>query len=144
MIRLLCIFLIILLPNIAYSDNQLNNPYSKDEGNHFVLYESFSERPKHLDPAVAYSSNEYAVLGQVYEPPLQYHYLKRPYQLVPLTASQMPEIRYLNAHGEPLENAKDSDIAFTDYIIRIKPNIQYQPHPALAKKCRWRVSLPST
>ena len=133
MIRLLCIFLIILLPNIAYSDNQLNNPYSKDEGNHFVLYESFSERPKHLDPAVAYSSNEYAVLGQVYEPPLQYHYLKRPYQLVPLTASQMPEIRYLNAHGEPLENAKDSDIAFTDYIIRIKPNIQYQPHPALAK-----------
>jgi ABC-type transport system substrate-binding protein len=133
MIRLLCILLIILLPNTAYAVGQLNNPYSEDEGNLSVLYESFAERPKHLDPAVAYSSNEYSILGQIYEPQLQYHYLKRPYQLVPLTASAMPEVRYLNAQGELLENPKDSDIAFTDYIIRIKPNIQYQPHPALAK-----------
>ena len=126
------ILLFIFLPNSANAI--LNNPYTEDDGQLSVLYESFSERPKHLDPAVAYTSNEYAILGQIYESPFQYHYLKRPYQLIPLTATKMPEIRYLNQNGELLTgNIKDSDIKFTDYIIEIKPNIQYQPHPALAK-----------
>ncbi|MEY3881754.1 MAG: hypothetical protein RIQ94_2550, partial [Pseudomonadota bacterium] len=79
----------------ACGDSQLNNPYADDEGKLSVLYQSFSERPKHLDPAVAYSENEYAFLAQIYEPPFQYHYLKRPYQLTPLTANKMPEINYL-------------------------------------------------
>ncbi|MGR9114239.1 MAG: ABC transporter substrate-binding protein, partial [Gammaproteobacteria bacterium] len=114
--------------------SQLNNPYSKDEGDQSVLYSSFSERPKHLDPAIAYSANEYAFIGQIYEPPFQYHYLKRPYQLVPLTAEKMPEITYLDADEKELPaNAGDSRIVFTDYLIEIKPGIQYQPHPALAK-----------
>lgn len=130
----LCVSLIILVPHRAWTATPLNNPYTEDEGNRSVLYESFSERPKHLEPAAAYSSNEYAIIGQIYEPPFQYHYLKRPYQLVPLTATKMPDIQYLNAKGEPLgQGVKDSDIAFTDYIINIKPNISYQPHPALAK-----------
>jgi ABC-type transport system substrate-binding protein len=112
---------------------QLNNPYTEDEGNQTVLYESFSERPKHFDPAVAYSANEYAFIAQIYEPPFQYHYLKRPYQVVPLTASRMPEVIYLNQQGEKLaQGVKDSDIAFTDYVIEILPDIRYQPHPALA------------
>ncbi len=131
---ILCVSLIALFPRTAYQATQLNNPYTEDEGSRSVLYESFSERPKHLEPAVAYSSNEYTIIGQIYEPPFQYHYLKRPYQLTLLTASKMPDIQYLNAQGEPLgQNPKDSDIAFTDYIIDIKPNIRYQPHPALAK-----------
>lgn len=132
--RLLGLSLIAILPSTAWQASQFNNPYSEDEGSRTVLYESFTERPKHLDPAVAYSENEYSIIGQIYESPFQYHYLKRPYQLVPLTATKMPDIRYLNAKGEPLrQGAKDSDIAFTDYIIDIKPNISYQPHPALAK-----------
>ena len=90
-----------------------------------------------MDPAVAYSANEYAFISQIYEPPFQYHYLKRPYQLVPLTATGMPEINYLNPQGEKLgEGANDSDIAFTDYVIEIQPNIRYQPHPALAKNAQ--------
>ncbi|TAL44988.1 MAG: peptide ABC transporter substrate-binding protein, partial [Methylovulum sp.] len=114
--------------------SQPNNPYSGNDGKQMVLYSSFSERPKHLDPAVSYSSNEYTFVAQIYEPPFQYHYLNRPYQLVPLTASKMPDVIYLNRHGERLEqNAKDSEIAYTDYIIDIQPNIRYQPHPALAK-----------
>ncbi len=113
---------------------QLNNPYTEDEGKQSVLYESFSERPKHFDPAVAYSSNEYAFIAQIYEPPFQYHYLKRPYQVVPLTATRMPDVIYLDQQGEKLGwGIKDGDIAFTDYIIEIKPDIRYQPHPALAK-----------
>lgn len=114
-------------------ESQLNNPYSGNDITQSVLYESFSERPKHLDPVAAYSSNEYAIIGQVYEPPLQYHYLKRPYELTPLAATQMPTVRYLNANGEVLNSPKDNEIVFTDYIIDIKKNVHFQPHPAFAK-----------
>ncbi|MDP7536635.1 MAG: ABC transporter substrate-binding protein [Methylococcales bacterium] len=118
------------------NDAMLNNPYPAKEDKQSILYSSFSERPKHLDPAVSYSSNEYAIIGQIYEPLLQYHYLKRPYQLVPLTAAKMPEITYLiedqsgvliKTHLEP------EKVRFTDYMIEIKPGIRFQPHPALAK-----------
>ena len=114
--------------------SQLNNPYSKKDADLVVLYSAFTERPKHLDPAISYSANEYTFLGQIYEPPFQYHYLKRPYELIPLTAMQMPEVVYLDVEGNPLpENAAEAHIAFTDYLIEIKPGIRYQPHPAFAK-----------
>jgi len=125
--------LAICIALLSACDSQLNNPYSDNDVNQSVLYESFSERPKHLDPVAAYSSNEYAIIGQVYEPPLQYHYLKRPYELTPLSATKMPTVRYLNEHGEVLNQPKDNEIAFTDYIIDIKQNVNYQPHPAFAK-----------
>jgi ABC-type transport system substrate-binding protein len=118
----------------AWASGQLNNPYPDDEQEQAILYESFSERPKHMDPAVAYSSNEYAFISQIYEPPFQYHYLKRPYQVVPLTAIRMPEVIYLNQKSEKLgQGVSDSDIAFTDYVIEIQSGIRFQPHPALAK-----------
>ncbi len=114
--------------------SQLNNPYSKQTSGLSVLYSSFSERPKHLDPARAYSSNEYAFIAQIYEPPFQYHYLKRPYQLTPLTAAHLPEIRYLDQQLQPLpSNAEIGQIAFSEYIISLKTGIQYQPHPALSR-----------
>ncbi|MGR8980846.1 MAG: ABC transporter substrate-binding protein [Gammaproteobacteria bacterium] len=112
----------------------LNDPYSDQDETRPVLYQSFSERPKHLDPAVAYSENEYAFIAQIYEPPFQYHYLKRPYQLIPLTADKMPEITFIDKRGGKLsKDAPVDEIAFTDYQIDIRPNIQYQFHPALAK-----------
>ena len=127
---LLCLTILLTACDVP----QFNNPYTENEGKLSVLYQSFSERPKHLDPAVAYSENEYAFIAQIYEPPFQYHYLKRPYQLTTLTASKMPEINYLNKNGEKLgEGAKAGDIAYTDYIIDIQPHINFQPHPALAK-----------
>ena len=93
------LFLVVLSVVISGCDiSQLNNPYAEDEKKLSILYSSFSERPKHLDPAVAYSSNEYGFIGQIYEPPYQYHYLKRPYQLVPLTAVKMPLIEYFDIH----------------------------------------------
>jgi len=114
-----------------------NNPYpSSDEGKS-IFYTAFTERPKHLDPAQAYSENEYEFLAQIYAPPLQYHYLKRPYQLVPLAASQMPTVRYLDRHHHPLpNNAPAEKIAFSLYEIHIKPNMRFQPHPAFARDAR--------
>ncbi|MCO5763593.1 MAG: ABC transporter substrate-binding protein, partial [Chromatiaceae bacterium] len=111
-----------------------NDPWPRAEGGANVLYSSFQERPKHLDPARSYSSNEYAFLAQIYEPPLQYHFLLRPYRLVPLTADVIPEPAYYDAEGRRLPgDAPTEAIAWTDYVIRIRPGIRFQPHPALAR-----------
>lgn len=110
----------------------VNSPYANNHQAESVLYTSFSLRPKHLDPARSFSSNEIAITGQIYEPPFQYHYLKRPYQLEPLTAEAMPEVVYLNSNGKTVaENS--ADIAYSLYTIHIKPGIYYQPHPAFAR-----------
>jgi hypothetical protein len=42
--------------------------------------------PRHLDPTASYWSNEAAYTYQIYEPPYGYHYLKRPFELVPKAA----------------------------------------------------------
>ena len=108
-----------------------NNPYPAGESGNNILYSSFSERPKHLDPAQAYTADEYDFIWQVYEPPLQYHYLKRPYTLIPATAAAIPKPRYFGSAGTELP-ASARDIAYSVYEIRIKPGIRYQPHPAFA------------
>ncbi len=110
-----------------------NNPYTAAESGHDIVYSSFSERPKHLDPVRAYSSNEYAFIAQIYEPPLQYHFLKRPYQLVPLAAERMPQPVYYDAQGQRLPDDVDAQrIAYSEYRIDIRPGMRYQPHPAFA------------
>ena len=109
-----------------------NNPYPARDAGRSILYTAFTERPKHLDPAEAYSENEYAFLANIYAPPLQYHYLKRPYQLVPLAASAMPEVIYQDGQHRPLP-ANAPEIAYSVYEIHIKPGMHYQPHPAFAK-----------
>jgi ABC-type transport system substrate-binding protein len=132
--RLLAPFLLLLSLLLAGCGEPWNNPYAEGDGGANYLYSSFSERPKHLDPARSYSSNEYQFIAQIYEPPLQYHFLKRPYQLVPLTAEAVPEPRFLDAQGQPLSADADiSQAAFSEYLIRIQPGIRYQPHPALAQ-----------
>ncbi len=132
MCRLLVIFLSCALP--ATSIATWNNPYQIADDGENILYSSFSERPKHLDPARAYSSDEYSFIAQIYEPPLQYHYLKRPYTLIPLTAAGMPSVSYIGSEGNRLaDDAPASEVAFSEYRIRIRSGIKYQPHPALAR-----------
>lgn len=114
------------------SDSPLNSPYPNEKPNDRVMHQSFAERPKTLDPAKAYSSNEYAIINQIYEPPLQYHYLKRPYQLTNQTAVSMPKVSFYDKAGKAVKEA-DSEVAYTIYTIQIKPGIRYQPHPAFAK-----------
>jgi len=111
-----------------------NNPYPAAENGKNIMYSSFSERPKHLDPVRSYSGNEYAFIGQIYEPPLQYHFLKRPYELMPLTATEVPKPKLLDKNGKELgKDAFVEDIAYSVYRIKIKPGIQFQPHPAFAR-----------
>ncbi len=111
-----------------------NDPYPPADATANVLYSSFRERPKHLDPARSYSSNEYEIIAQIYEPPFQYHYLKRPYVLAPLTAVSLPRASYYDAAGRKLgpETAAER-IAYSVYDIQIRPGILYQPHPCFAR-----------
>ncbi|MEO1889178.1 MAG: ABC transporter substrate-binding protein [Cycloclasticus sp.] len=125
------VFIVVFLLLSACSDSALNNPYSDSEHTEKIIYTAFSERPKHLDPAKAYSSNEYAIIAQVYEPLFQYHYLKRPYQLEPLLAASMPTVSYFDYTGAQLPvDAADADIAYSEYQLSIMPKVRYQPHPS--------------
>ena len=121
------------------SDGIWNNPYPGRDAESNAIYSAFSERPKHLDPARSYSSNEIEFTGQIYEPPLQYHFLKRPYELIPLTAVAVPHPRYYDAAGRALPDDAPSDaVAESVYEIRIRPGILYQPHPAFARDASGR------
>jgi oligopeptide transport system substrate-binding protein len=122
----------LLLMLLAACDGS-NNPYPSKESGQSILYTAFTGRPKHLDPAQAYSENEYEFLAQIYAPPLQYHYLKRPYELVPLAASEMPTVTYLDKQHRALPaNAPAEKIAYSVYEIHLKDDLRYQPHPAFA------------
>jgi len=111
-----------------------NDPYPAAERGSNTLFTAFVDRPKHLDPALSYASDEWDFTTQIYEPPLQYHYLKRPYELIPQSAQEMPVARYFAADGHELGADSPPDrIAHTEIEIRIRPGILYQPHPAFAK-----------
>lgn len=123
----------IILSLSACKEGRWNNPHTQDPSKN-IRYTSFSEPPKTLDPAVSYSTNEAVFISQIYEPVLQYHYLKQPYELMPLTATKMPKVTYFDQHQKILPaNASDQDIAFSKYEIEIKPHIFYQPHPAFVE-----------
>lgn len=111
----------------------MNDPYPKSESKENIYYSSFTQQPKTLDPARSYSVNEYVFIGQIYEPLLEYDYFIRPYQLIPLTATQLPQIKYLDAQGNIILNKYIIEPSYTVYTIQIKKGIMYQPHPALAK-----------
>ncbi len=115
-----------------------NNPYPASDYGKNILYSSFSERPKHLDPVSSYSENEATFNAQIYEAPLQYHYLKRPYQLIPRTAVALPKPTYYDGAGRPVQSGT-TPVAYSIYEIRIRPRILYQPHPAFARDASGRL-----
>lgn len=130
------VLIAILFALTACKDRTWNNPHTSDTAQN-IRYTSFNEPPKTLDPAQSYSVDESVFVSQIYEPPLQYHYLKRPYTLVPLTAAQMPTITYYDNQKKKLpDNAPADQIAYSVYDIAIQPGIYYQPHPAFAKNAQ--------
>ena len=115
-------------------DRAWNDPYPSGWAQRNVLYSAFTLKPKHLDPVQSYAEDEGIIHGQIYEPPLQYHYLKRPYTLEPLTVQSLPTVTYWDAAGHRLSPKTPPDqVAFSEYALKIKPGIRYQPHPAFAK-----------
>ena len=78
-----------------------NNPHP-DSPDGLMTYQSMMSPapPKHLDPAVSYASDESLFTLQIYEPPMGYHFLKRPYELLPTALETAPEVIYLDAQGQ--------------------------------------------
>jgi len=68
-----------------------NDPYPHTDRDAKIIYTSFPEPPKTLDPAIAYSTIDHLVTGPVYDTLLEYHYLERPYRLIPGIVEAVPE-----------------------------------------------------
>ena len=130
--KLLVWFALVALPGCG--DTPWNSPYRGDDRDRSILYSAFSERPKHLDPVSSYSENEARFIAQIYEPVVQYHFLKRPYTLIPLTATALPEPQYFGSAGKPLSaDAAATEVDEAVYRIEINRGISYQPHAAFAR-----------
>lgn len=109
----------------------LNYPHPTDYKAKNVLYTTFVERPKHLDPARSYASDENVILSQIYEPLYQYHYLLRPYKLIPLIARKVSKPIYYDGQHNIVNKNKAK---YSVYIIHLQPHIFFALHPAFAKK----------
>ncbi len=81
-----------------------NNPNAMTREKN-VGYIAFESPPKTFDPARSYTVEESQIIAQIYEAPLQYHYLLRPYTLVPLVAQNMPIETYYNAKNQEITNS---------------------------------------
>jgi ABC-type transport system substrate-binding protein len=93
-----------------------NDPYPKGHADDKVLYSVFDEAPKTLDPAVAYTTVEHDVTGSVFDTLVEYHYLKRPYELIPGLAEAIPEP----------ENLPDGKVR---YQFKLRPGLLFQNDP---------------
>ena len=122
--------LVVLLAAALLATGCDNSPYPESDERRSVYYTSFTEEPKHLDPARAYSTGDARLLGQCLEPPFQYHYLKRPYQMVPLTARAIPKVERRTVDFGGKQDKRRV------YRIRIIPGIKYQNHACFVERNR--------
>ena len=108
-----------------------NSPYPREDEGRNVLYTTFGSEPQHLDPAQSYSAGDYRIVCNVLEPPFQYHYLKRPYELIPCTAREVPkcERRKVTFRGRTYAEA-------VAYTIRLRALLRYQRHPCFVERNR--------
>jgi oligopeptide transport system substrate-binding protein len=132
------LFLLFLSPLIALAtgcgDGPWNSPHAPAEDDLVTYYSAMSPAPpKHLDPVISYATDESLFIAQVYEPPMGYHFLKRPYELEPMGVAEMPEVTYLDADGQPMDPDAGGEVAFTRYLLRVRDDARFQPHPAFAK-----------
>ncbi len=117
-----------------------NSPYPPGAAEANTLYTAFTERsPRHLDPVASYWNQDTPYTHSIYEPLLAYHYLKRPYTLIPRLALAVPEPVFKDAQGRTLgADAPDARVAESVYEIDIRPGVRFQPHPAFARDAQGR------
>ena len=96
-----------------------NNPYPNSDDDVDVLYTVYSEAPKTLDPAVSYNVGSHAIIAPICETLVEYHYLKRPYELIPGLASAIPE-------------AVAMDDGRVSYTFPLREGIIYQNDPSFS------------
>ena len=80
-----------------------------DDAGEMVLYSSLPAKVRSMDPGDIGDKISAAVVGQFFECLYQYHFLKRPYEIIPQLAESLPEI---------------SEDGLT-YTIKIKKGVRY-------------------
>ena len=116
----------------ACGEGPWNNPHPPAPDDLMIYHSVMTPAPpKHLDPAISYASDESLYLMQIYEPPMGYHFLKRPYELLPLGVEDFPAVTFLDGAGNEVEEGDDR-VAFTRYTLTVREDEHYQPHPAFA------------
>ncbi|MDP2006609.1 MAG: ABC transporter substrate-binding protein [Rubrivivax sp.] len=112
-----------------------NNPWPKEAAASNTLFSGVIETsPRHLDSTASYWNNDTPFTFQIYEPLYGYHYLKRPFQLIPKSAAAVVQPRYVDKDGQPLpDDAPAALVAESLYDVPIRPGMRYQPHPAFAR-----------
>jgi ABC-type transport system substrate-binding protein len=117
-----------------------NSPWEHGAESKNTMYSAMQENsPRHLDPTASYWSNDTTYTYQIYEPPYEYAYLKRPYQLEGRSAEDVAKPAYYDKDGRPLpDDAPAAQIAESVYDIHIKHGILYQPHPCFARDAQGR------
>ena len=113
--RIKTISLLFFFMNLLFFSSCEKSPLKKKEKQ--VLRIPLTSSLTSLDPAKAYDVVSGTVVYQIYESLFEYHYLKRPYTLIPLLAESMPLARH---NG-------------TQFTIKIKKNVLYHPGPAIPK-----------
>lgn len=93
-----------------------NDPYRDADQTRKILYSSFTEAPRTLDPAVAYTTAAHVITANVFDSVLEYHYRKRPYELIAGLAEAVPA-------AEPW---LDGRVA---YRFRIRDGVQFHDDP---------------
>jgi len=93
-----------------------NDPYPDADVRAKVLYSPFLAAHRTLDPAEAYNVSAHQVTGLVYDTLLEYHYLARPYRLIPGLATSVPK-------AQPLGDGR------VRYRFEIRRGIGYGPDP---------------
>ncbi len=85
-------FLVIAVLAAAFALTGCGDSSSETEPDEVVLQVALGTKIKSLDPLSMRSVYSAAVSGQFFETLYQYHFLKRPYELIPLLAERMPQI----------------------------------------------------
>jgi len=108
-----------------------NDPYPDADEALKVRYRTLPGPTKSLDPAVSYSSLEHQITANIYETLLEYHYLKRPYTLIPGLATAVP-----------------SPVALADgrvsYSFQLREGVEFQRDPCFALGGAGRTTRPVT
>ncbi|HSY22424.1 MAG TPA: ABC transporter substrate-binding protein [Polyangiaceae bacterium] len=93
-----------------------NDPYPDSDRAQRVLYLPFTEAPKTLDPAIAYDTASHEITANVDDTLLEYHYLERPYRLIPGLSQNVPE-------GEPQADGS------VRYRFALRDDLWFQDDP---------------
>jgi len=116
---------VLLLPSIC-----TNSPWPTEYKDTNTLFNCWSSAIKSLDTATAYFEHEGVIINNIVETPVTYDYLARPYKLIPLLATEMPEPVYFDKDGKILEKGGDSGVVDrVEYTIHLHDDVYFQPHP---------------